>query len=155
MNSILFCAFTPVVRKHLSIFFQHTLCLSCQKNSSKVHALKDSPPASTKEMENTTDYDGRDQDQKDQNNIQRLLVNTDPNDSEPRSHLLDSGPVAFNYQSVFTTRKQWPTAMIILSTECSEKPYFVMKCFFGCLIVKINCESLHTRFCDVTYSTLH
>ena len=68
-----------------------------------MHALKDSLPASTKEMENTTDYEGRN---RDQDNIRALLVNADPADSEPRSHLLDDSSVMFDYQSVFITHKQ-------------------------------------------------
>ena len=50
-------------------------------------------------MEDTTDYDEMD---RNPNNVCRtLVVNTDPFDSEPKSHLLsDNSPVTFNYQSM-------------------------------------------------------
>ena len=49
-------------------------------------------------MEDTTDCDERDTDPKD---YRALVVNSDPFDSAPKSHLLsDNSPVMFKYQSM-------------------------------------------------------
>ena len=49
-------------------------------------------------MEDTTDCDERGTDP---NDYRTLVVNSDPFDSAPKSHLLsDNSPVTFNYQSM-------------------------------------------------------
>ena len=98
MNAILFCACTPIVRKNLSSFFKRTICWPCRKKFPKFYALSNSPQASAHEMEDTTDCDERGTDP---NDYHALVVNSDPFDSEPKSHLLsDNSPVTFNYQSM-------------------------------------------------------
>ena len=103
MNSILFCACTPVVRKHLGNLMRRIFCSPCKKNTPRVYALKDSHPISSREIEDTTDDDDNDRPQSDGN---WLLVNTDPYDTMSKSHLLGEDPVVFNYQSIVPAVKE-------------------------------------------------
>ena len=103
MNSILFCACTPIVRKHLRDFFKNTLCSLCRKKSPKFYALKDSRPVSSRAIEATTDSD---EENEARGEFHSLLVNTDPSDSHPKTHPLREGPVTFNYQAIVTVHNE-------------------------------------------------
>ena len=97
MNSVLFCACTPVVRKHLSSFLKRVLCWPCKKKLPKVYSLTCTTPASSHQIEKTTDCEEA---YRENNAIQSFVVNVNPLDSELRHHLLGENSTTLKYQSV-------------------------------------------------------